>query len=60
MNDQLLTIKDLCRELAIGKNTAYELCRKKKINAIRLGRRFIIRKRDLDRYIDKMMDDETL
>lgn len=30
MNQNLLTIDDLCRELGIGRSTAYKLLKKKK------------------------------
>ena len=54
MNKKLLTINDLCAELGIGKNTAYKLCKQKRIDSLVLGRKIVIRRKDLNKFIDKM------
>lgn len=52
MNSNLLTINDLCEELAIGKNTAYELIRTGKIPSGKIGSRIMIHRTALEHYID--------
>lgn len=55
MNENLMTIKDICRELGIGKTTAYKLIKDKKIHSGRLGKKIIVRKSDINKYINKIM-----
>ncbi len=56
MNSELLTIDDLCQELGIGKNTAYKLIKSHKLKSGKIGHRLLIRRKDLDAYIDHMID----
>lgn len=51
MNDNLLTITNLCEELGIGKNTAYDLIKTKKIKSGKIGSRFLIHREELEKYI---------
>ena len=44
----LVSIEELCEMLFIGKNVAYELLRRKKIKAFRIGRLW---KRSVEEYI---------
>ena len=53
MNENLLTIDDICHELGIGKSTAYKLLKSKKIKSCKIGSRLIVKKSVLKRYIDK-------
>lgn len=53
MNQNLLTIDDLCRELGIGRSTAYKLLKKKKIKSCKIGSRLIVKRKELERYIEK-------
>lgn len=53
MNENLLTIEDICRELGIGKSTAYKLLKKKKIKSCKIGSRLVVRKEALKKFIDK-------
>lgn len=53
MNQNLLTIDDLCRELGIGRSTAYKLLKKKKIKSCKIGSRLIVKREELERYIKK-------
>ncbi len=53
MNKDLLTVDDLCREIGVGKNTAYNLIKTKKIGACKCGQRYLIHKKELDRYINE-------
>ena len=49
----ILTVKELMDYLAVGKNTAYELLKTKKIKSIRLGRVYKIPKSEVQEYILK-------
>lgn len=51
MNQNLLTIEDICHELGIGKSTAYKLLKKKKIKSCKIGSRLVVRRDELERYI---------
>lgn len=53
MNPNLLTIDDICQELGIGRSTAYKLLKKKKIKSCKIGSRLIVKKEELERYIEK-------
>ena len=44
----LVSIEELCEMLFIGKNVAYELLRRKKIKAFRIGRLWKIPKRSVE------------
>lgn len=57
MNDQLLTINDLCTELGIGKNTAYKLTTQThQIKSAKIGQRILITRNSLDEYISNKID----
>lgn len=47
----LVSIDELCEMLFIGRNVAYELLRRKKIKAFRIGRLWKIPKRSVEAYI---------
>ena len=51
MNKDLLTIEDVCKELGIGKNTAYALIKDKKIKSAKVGKRHLIHRAELQKYI---------
>lgn len=53
MNKNLLTIEDICRELGIGRSTAYKLLKKKKIKSCKIGSRLVVTKDALKKYIEK-------
>ena len=57
MNDQPLTINDLCTELGIGKNTAYKLTTQThQIKSAKVGQRILITRNALDEYISNKID----
>lgn len=56
MNTELLTINDLCKELDIGKNTACKLIRDKKIKSAKIGNKFLITRKNLNQYIESLME----
>ena len=53
MNQNLLTVEDVCRELGIGRSTAYKLLKKKKIKSGRIGSRIVVKREALEKYIEK-------
>lgn len=56
MNEKLLTIEELCKELGIGRSKAYQLLKDKKISSGKIGRRILIRRSDMEQYIDRIMN----
>lgn len=50
-----LTVNDLCKKLGIGKTTAYKLIKNKKIPSGRLGKKIVIKKSDLKKYIKEIL-----
>ncbi len=57
MNKDLLTIDDLCKELGVGKNTGYKLLKSKAIKSKKVGKRYLIHRSQLDKYIEKLKGD---
>ncbi len=47
----ILTVKDLCEILGIGKNTAYRLLQTGEIKSVRIGNKYKIPKRYVLEYI---------
>lgn len=60
MNENLLTIDDICHELGIGKSTAYKLLKEKKIKSSKIGSRLVVRKSELERYIKQQTEQSLL
>lgn len=58
MNESLLTVEDMCNELGIGRSKAYQILKNKEIPSGKIGRRILIRRADLDRYIERILDAE--
>ena len=55
MNNDLLTVNDLCRELGVGKTTAYKLLKDKEIKSGRIGKKIVVRRKDLEAYISRVV-----
>lgn len=51
MNKDLLTVEDVCQELGIGRNTAYGLIKGKQIKSAKVGKRHLIHRAELQKYI---------
>lgn len=56
MNKELLTVNDICHELGIGKTTAYKLIKTKKIKSGKIGQKILVRRKELEAYISRMID----
>lgn len=54
MNKNLLTVDDLCKELGVGKNTGYNLLKNNAIKSKKVGKRYLIHRSQLDKYIEKL------
>ncbi len=57
MNKDLLTVDDLCKELGVGKNTGYNLLKNNIIKSKKVGKRYLIHRSQLDKYIEKLKGD---
>ena len=58
MNESLLTVEDICNELGIGRSKAYQILKNKEIPAGKIGQRILIRRADLDQYIERILNAE--
>ena len=58
MNEKVLTIEELCKELGIGRSKAYQLLKDKQIPSGKIGRRILIRRSDMDQYIDRILNEK--
>jgi len=50
----VVTVKDLCAMLKIGKNTAYKIINGGDIQSVRIGRKFLIPKCNVIAYLSKI------
>ena len=50
----VLSVKQLCEILNIGKNTAYRLLQSGEIKSIKIGKVYKIPKKEVRRYIDRL------
>ncbi|MCL2003520.1 MAG: helix-turn-helix domain-containing protein [Oscillospiraceae bacterium] len=55
----VVTVKELCQMLQIGKNTAYELLKNRSLNSIRIGRKFLIPKQSVIDFLGVMCYNEN-
>lgn len=53
MQKAALSVEELRRELGLGKNGAYELVRMPGFPAIKLGKRIIIPRRGLEKWLEE-------
>lgn len=51
MNENIITIPVLCKELGIGKSTAYKLIKSGCLSYGRIGRKIVIHRSELEKYI---------
>lgn len=57
MGKKYLTVSDLCQKLGIGKTTAYKLIKEKKIRSGKVGKKIVVQKSDLKKYIDEILQE---
>ncbi|MBP7722279.1 MAG: helix-turn-helix domain-containing protein [Alphaproteobacteria bacterium] len=53
-NPELLTITQLCEAVNIGRTNAYRLIGEGKIKAIKINRKTLIRRSDMDAWIESL------
>lgn len=53
--DKLLTVKDISAILCIGKTNTYKLVQKKDFPKITIGKKILVRQKDLDSYLTKYL-----
>jgi len=55
-NDEmrLLTVREVCEMLGVGRTTLYVLRKRGLIRAVRIGRRVLFDLRDVERLIDRL------
>ncbi len=51
MEAKLFTVEQLAAALSIGKNSAYSLIRSGKIPAKKLGRKYYVKKENIDKFL---------
>ena len=56
MNKDLLTVDELCNELGIGKKTGYNLLKDNTIKLKKVGKRYLVHRSELDKYIEGLRD----
>lgn len=54
MRTELLTIPDFCKSVNIGTTRCYELINNGTINAVKLGKKTLIKREELDRFIESL------
>lgn len=57
---QLLTVREVARILRIGRDLAYQLAREGKIPVLRLGRRMVVPRQILMRWIEAEADPQKM
>lgn len=50
----VLTVKELAEVLRIGKNAAYALVRNREIMSVRIGKRYLVPKKKVVEFLEKM------
>lgn len=58
--NEILTVKDICSALHVGRNTAYELVRSGEINSIRVKDQYRIPKSALIEYVEKELKKQNI
>lgn len=53
MNKNLVTIPKLCKELGIGKTTAYKLIKSGKLPYGKIGRKIVVHRKELKDFINE-------
>lgn len=54
MKKNYLTVMDLCQQLGICKTTAYKLIKNGTIRSGRIGKKIVVKKSDLTKYMDRL------
>lgn len=57
MNDRLLTAAEVADQLRVSTMTVYRLIRRGELTAVRVGRNYRVRERDLATYLEQQVVD---
>lgn len=52
----LISVRDAARELGIGRDTAYALVREGRLRSISVGRRILVPRAELERFVEREAD----
>lgn len=52
----LLGVRDAARRLGIGRDVCYQLVREGRLRAVRVGRRILIPRAELERFVEREAD----
>jgi excisionase family DNA binding protein len=53
---EMLTVAEAARELRVSRTTIYELMRSGQIRRTKVGRRRLVKRRELERFIERNTD----
>lgn len=56
MSTLLVSVRDAARELGIGRDSAYALVREGRLRSISVGRRILVPRAELERFIEREAD----
>lgn len=57
MNDnQIMTFNEFCKYLKIGRNNGYKLLSSGQVKACKIGRKWIIQKKEINKFLKKYRD----
>lgn len=51
MERQTITVEELAEALGVGRNMGYDLVRTRKVRSVRLGRRIVVPRTEVDRLL---------
>ena len=54
--NNLLTVSELCSELRISKTTAYKMLHNKVIDSLKIGKKILISRENLNKYINSQIE----
>lgn len=57
MDNEIITIPQLCKELHISPTTAYKLTTTKELKSAKIGKERIIRRKDLEIFLEKKINE---
>lgn len=59
MNPLLISVRDAARELGLGRDATYALVRAGRIRCVRVGRRLLVPRSELSKFIERALDEEA-
>jgi len=56
---EVFTIERLCRAYSLGRSKVYEAIKAKELRALKLGARTLVRRRDIEAWLDQLPELQT-